>query len=93
MCSCWTFPVRFVLEVCECGVLLRFYGHLVNFTLFGVQSKMSMEAISKVLDKCPEPLTSPSPLLTHFPDGGHSYIMPKLSKAGWARSHYSCMGD
>jgi len=54
---------------------------------------MSMEAISKVLDKCPEPFTSPPPLLTHPFDGEHTCITPKLSKAGWARSHYSCMGE
>ena len=54
---------------------------------------MSIEAISKVLDKCPEPFTSPPPLLTHPFDGEHTYVTPKLSKAGWARSHYSYMGE
>ena len=50
-----------------------------------------MEAISKVLDKCPETDTSPPLLLPHHPDGEHTYVTPKLSKAGWARSHSSCM--
>jgi hypothetical protein len=57
-----------------------------------VQSKLSIEAISKVLDKCPEP-TSPPLLLTDRPVGAHTSNTTRLTKAGWSSSHYPCKDE
>jgi len=57
---------------------------------------MSIEAIAKVLDKCPTPSeTSAPPLLTDPPHGARTSIKTTLTKAGWAKasSHCSYMGQ